>query len=235
MARERGHETGDPITLTFPAGPQELRVAGTYERTPLVGATYVVSPTTLERGGIAATDTAVYISRSPGADPVQVKAGLDEIVSPLPTVTLKDQDAYADERRGPIDQLLAIIYALLGLAVVIAVLGIVNTLALSVLERTREVGLLRAVGVTRRQLRTMVRLESVVISVLGAVLGISLGLMFGVALQRAIADQGLEVLAIPYGQLISFVVIAGLIGVLAAVFPARRAARLDVLKGIATE
>jgi putative ABC transport system permease protein len=235
VAKERGHRVGDLITLTFPAGPQELRVAGTYVRTPFVGANYVVSPPVLERGGIPPMDTVVYLTRAPEADAAHVKSALDRIVAPLPTVTLKDQDAYADELRAPIDQFLAIIYALLGLAVVIAVLGIVNTLALSVLERTREVGLLRAVGLTRRQLRTMVRLESVVISVLGAVLGVGLGLAFGVALQRAIADQGLEVLAIPFGQLIGFVVIAGLIGVLAAVFPARRAARLDVLRAITTE
>jgi putative ABC transport system permease protein len=128
-----------------------------------------------------------------------------------------------------------LIYALLGLAVVIAVLGIVNTLALSVIERTREVGLLRAVGLSRRQLRTMVRLESMVISLLGAVLGVGLGLVFGVALQRSQADSGIEVLSVPAVQLVIFVVLAALVGVLAAVWPARRAARLDVLRAITTD
>ena len=102
-----------------------------------------------------------------------------QVIADLPTVTLKDQDAFAAEQRKPIDQLLYIIYALLGLAVVIAVLGIVNTLALSVIERTREIGLLRAVGLSRRQLRTMLRLESVAIALLGAVLGVGLGLGAG--------------------------------------------------------
>ena len=103
------------------------------------------------------------------------------------------------------------------------------------IERTREVGLLRAIGMQRRQLRRMVRLESVAIAVLGAVLGVVMGVIFGVVLQQAIADQGIEVLQIPWLQLAVFVVVAALVGVLAAVLPARRAARLDVLTAIGTE
>ena len=128
-----------------------------------------------------------------------------------------------------------LIYALLGLAVIIAILGIVNTLALSVIERTREIGLLRAVGLSRRQLRRMVRLESVTIAVVGALLGVALGIGFGVVLQRSQESQGIAQLAIPWGRLGLFVVLAAVVGVLAAWFPARRAARLDVLKAIATE
>ena len=124
-------------------------------------------------------------------------SAIEGVLADLPTVTVKDQDAFAADQRAPVDQLLGIIYALLGLAVIIAVLGIVNTLALSVIERTREVGLLRAVGMSRRQLRTMIRLESVAISVLGAVLGIGLGLIFGISLQRAISGQGIRVLSVP--------------------------------------
>jgi putative ABC transport system permease protein len=150
-------------------------------------------------------------------------------------VSAKDQNEFAASQRAPVDQLLGIIYALLGLAVIIAVLGIVNTLALSVIERTREVGLLRAVGMSRRQLRSMIRLESVAISVLGAVLGIALGLIFGISLQQAIADQGIKVLSVPVTQLLIFVVLAGVVGVLAAVWPARRAARMDVLRAITAE
>ena len=122
-------------------------------------------------------------------------------------MSVNDQAAFAAEQREPIDQLLFIVYALLGLAVVIAVLGIVNTLALSVIERIREIGLLRAVGLSRRQLRTMLRLESVAIALLGAVLGIVLGLAFALALQRSLADDGIDVLAIPGGQLALFVAI----------------------------
>lgn len=118
---------------------------------------------------------------------------------------------------------------------VIAVLGIVSTLALSVFERTREVGLLRAVGLSRKQLRTMVRLESIIIAILGAVLGVGLGLVFGVALQRSQANSGIEVLSVPFAQLFVFVALAALVGVLAAVWPARRASRLDVLRTITTD
>ena len=144
-------------------------------------------------------------------------------------MTLKDKAAFADGQRATIDQSLAIIYALLALAVIIAVLGIVNTLGLSVIERTREVGLLRAVGMSRRQLRSMIRLESVAISILGAVLGIGLGLIFGISLRRPWPVKASPVLSIPWTQLVVFVILAGLVGVLAAVFPARRAARMGVL------
>ncbi|MGH3472722.1 MAG: FtsX-like permease family protein [Nocardioidaceae bacterium] len=127
------------------------------------------------------------------------------------------------------------IYALLAMAIVIAILGIINTLALSVVERTREVGLLRAVGLSRSQLRRMVRLEAVVIAVLGAVLGVVMGIVFGSAMVKALGAQGLGVLSVPWLRLVIFVVAAAVVGVLAALLPARRAARLNVLKAIATE
>lgn len=153
----------------------------------------------------------------------------------LPVVTVKDEAEFAAEQRAPIDQFVLMIFALLGLALVIAVLGIVNTLALSVIERTREVGLLRAIGVSRRQLRWMITLESVVIALLGAVLGVLLGIGFGIALMYALRDQGLEAISVPWAQLAIFLALSVVIGVLAALFPARRAARLDVLQAIATE
>ena len=118
---------------------------------------------------------------------------------------------------------------------VIAVLGIVNTLALSVIERTREIGLLRAVGLSRVQTRRMITWEAVVIAVLGAVLGVALGLLFGVVLLQSLRDEGLEVISIPWVQLALFFLVSVIVGVLAAVLPARRAARLDVLAAIATD
>lgn len=234
-ATSSGLGVGDAFELTLPAGAQRLSVAGVYGDSQVVGSNVAVSLDTLTQGGLAAADSLVYVTRSSGADEGSVTAALERVVADLPTVTLKDQEAFAAEQRAPIDQLLAIIYALLGLAIVIAALGIVNTLALSVIERTREVGLLRAVGMSRRQLRTMVRLESVVIAVYGALLGIVLGLVFGVSLQRSLKAQGIEVLTIPWAQLVVFVVVAGVVGVLAAVWPARRAARLDVLQAVTTE
>jgi len=145
---------------------------------------------------------------------------------------VQDEHQFAEQQRKPIDQLVLMVDALLGLALVIAVLGIVNTLALSIIERTREIGLLRAIGLGRGQLRLMVTLESIVMAVLGAVLGVVLGVCFGVAMMYAVKDQGLEVIAVPWAQLGVFLALAVVIGVLAAVLPARRAARLDVLTAI---
>jgi len=234
-ATAEGWQLGRPITVDLPTGPVELPITGIIGASRFVGADIVLPPAVLEAGGVAPVDSIVYVARTAGADPATVISAISGVLADLPTVTVKDQDAFAADQRAPIDQLLGIIYALLGLAVIIAVLGIVNTLALSVIERTREVGLLRAVGMSRRQLRTMIRLESVAISVLGAVLGIGLGLIFGISLQRAISDQGISVLNVPVVQLVIFVVLAAVVGVLAAVWPARRAARMDVLRAITTE
>jgi len=126
------------------------------------------------------------------------------------------------------------IYGLLALAIVIAVIGIVNTLGLSVIERTREIGLLRAVGMSRPQLRRMITLESVAIAVLGAVLGMVLGVLIGVLLQQSLSAD-LSSLGLPLGQLLAFLVVAIVVGVFAAVIPAVRASRLDVLDAIASE
>ncbi len=224
---------GDSLTLTMPTGTRRWRVVGTFADNPVVFFPVLTTLDTLARAGIPEQDNALVIFTAPGATGVQAR--LDRVVQRLPVVTVKDEAGFAAEQRGPIDQLVQMIYALLGLALVIAVLGIVNTLALSVIERTREVGLLRAIGTSRRQLRWMITLESVVIAVLGATLGVVLGIGFGVALMYALRDQGLEVISVPWGQLAVFLVLALLIGVLAAVLPARRAARLDVLRAIATE
>jgi putative ABC transport system permease protein len=121
------------------------------------------------------------------------------------------------------------------LSIIIALFGIVNTLALSIFERTRELGLLRAVGMSRRQVRSMIRGESVIIAVLGAVLGLAVGILFGYAIVGALDDEGIGKVVVPGGQLLTYVVLAALAGVVAAVFPARRAARLDVLAAISYE
>ncbi len=234
-AEDEGIAVGDTLTLTLPGGEQRVTVAAVYEQSPSIGVPYLFTLDAFESGGLRPQDNYVYVALADGASPATVEADIDKAVADIPLVSVKDQAAFAEEQRAPIDQLLYIIYALLALAIVIAVLGIVNTLALSVIERTREVGLLRAIGMQRRQLRRMVRLESVAIAVLGAVLGVVMGVVFGVVLQRAIADQGIEVLRIPWLQLAMFVVVAAIVGVLAAVLPARRASRLDVLTAIGTE
>jgi putative ABC transport system permease protein len=234
-ASRRGYRLGDVVPVKFQGATVPLRLVATYGGTGALPANYLVTPDTLLKGGLRPLDSLVYVSKSPSGDTAAVRAGINRIIKGLPTVTVKDPQQYAEQQKSQINIFLYFIYALLGLAVVIAVLGILNTLALSVIERTREVGLLRAVGMARRQLRQMVRLEAVIVAVLGAVLGVGMGVIFGVALQRAIADQGIDVLAVPWGRLLVFVALAALAGVVAAVWPARRAARLDVLRAIGTE
>jgi putative ABC transport system permease protein len=149
-------------------------------------------------------------------------------------VTVQDKEGFSELIKQQVNQLLFLIYGLLALAVIIAVIGIVNTLGLSVIERTREVGLLRAVGLSRRRLRRMITLESIAIAVLGAVLGLAVGLLIGVALRESLKED-LTVLSLPLGSLVVFLVIAVVFGVLAAIVPAVRASRMKVLDAIATE
>ncbi|KRE60617.1 FtsX-like permease family protein [Nostocoides sp. Soil756] len=234
-AADHGLAVGSSVEVDFAGDVVKAPVVATYTPDAVLQSDVTMSLAAFDALGVPPTDRTAYVVASPGADRAALRAGLDRAVADLPTVTVADQAQYAAEQRKPIDQLLFIVYALLGLAVVIAVLGIVNTLALSVVERIREIGLLRAVGLSRRQLRTMLRLESVLIAVLGAVLGVVLGLVFAVALQRSLADDGIDVLSIPWLQLAGFVALSGVVGVLAAVWPGRRAARLDVLKAIATQ
>jgi putative ABC transport system permease protein len=234
-ARRHHYRLGQQLRMRFQAATETLKVVAIYDSSSPLPASYLVTPDTLIKGGIAPMDSLLFVTKSPDADPAAVRHDVKAIVKDLPTVTVQDPGEYAQSQRSQIDLFLNFIYALLGFAIVIALLGIVNTLALSVIERTREVGLLRAVGVSRRQLRLMIRLESVVVAVLGAVLGVVMGLVFGVALQHAIADQGVDVLAVPWQRLVLFVVVAGIAGVVTAVLPARRAAKLNVLTAIGTE
>jgi putative ABC transport system permease protein len=146
-----------------------------------------------------------------------------------------DKKGYEARLGGMIDQLLAFVTAMLLLAVVIALLGIVNTLALSVFERTRELGLLRAVGMTRGQVRAMVRWEAVVISAIGALVGAGLGVGVGMALSQSLKGDGITQVSVPVVQVLLYLVAAGVAGVLAAVGPARSAARIDVLRAVVTD
>jgi putative ABC transport system permease protein len=160
---------------------------------------------------------------------------MDAALQPFGNVEVEDQAEFRKSQEQVIDQLLGLVTALLLLAIVIALVGIVNTLALSIFERTREIGLLRAVGMTRRQVRGMIRWEAVIIAVFGALLGIVIGIFFGWALVQALQDEGITAFAIPVSQLVIYLILAGLAGVLAAVWPARRAAKLDVLRAVTVE
>ncbi|MCL3820364.1 ABC transporter permease [Aeromicrobium wangtongii] len=231
LARSLGARPGDVVPLRFASGTVRSRVTGIYESNYLLGEA-LIPFSTLAAANIPRTDTAIVVDAAPGARKAAVGKALETATLDYPTVTVQTQEEYSESQRSQVDQVLYLVYALLGLAIVIAALGIVNTLALSVVERTREVGLLRAVGLSRSQLRRMIRLEAVAIAALGACLGIALGLLFGFVLQRVVADEGIANLAIPWTRLAVFVVVAVLVGVVAAVVPARRAARLDVVKAI---
>jgi putative ABC transport system permease protein len=232
-AASLGVKVGQTVTLRFASGKVPLKVVGIYKRTYVV-ASGITPFSTVVAGKVQRADSNIAVNAKPGVDKAALARNLDAATQDFPTVTVQNQHDFAEAQRSQVNQLLYLIYALLGLAIIIAVLGIVNTLALSVIERTREVGLLRAVGLSRSQLRRMVRLEAIAIAVLGALLGIGSGLVFGIVLQNAVADQGITTLGIPWVRLALFVLVSGFVGVLAAVLPARRASRLDVLKAISS-
>jgi putative ABC transport system permease protein len=234
FADEHGLDVGSSFDVGFPAGRSlELDVVGVVAATE-VTASVSVTMEKLAEAGIERQDTSISILTEPGADNEAVGQALDDAAASVPIVGVYDKEEFAESIRDQVNQLLFIIYGLLALAIVIAVFGIINTLGLSVFERTREIGLLRAVGMSRNRLRQMITLESVTIAVLGAVLGMVLGLLIGVLLRKALEDD-LSSLGLPLGQLLLFLVIAIIVGVLAAVAPAIRAARLNVLEAIATE
>jgi putative ABC transport system permease protein len=149
-------------------------------------------------------------------------------------VESKDKEEFGEFVSGQVNQLLGVVYALLALAVIVSLFGIVNTLALSIHERTRELGLIRAVGMSRRQVRRIIRYEAVITALIGAVLGSALGVLFAVIMSRPLADEGFT-LSIPVGTLILMLILAIVAGVIAAIGPARRASRLDVLDALAYE
>src|SRR5690606_11625000 len=167
--------------------------------------------------------------------PEQALAAVEGEASAFPGAKVLDQQEYKQEQLAFVDQMLGLVYAMLALAIIIALLGIGNTLALSIFERTRELGVLRAVGMTRRQLRSTIRWESVIIAVQGAILGLLIGVFFGWALVAALAEEGLTTFAIPVASLAWVVVLAAIAGVVAAILPARRASRLDVLRAVVSE
>lgn len=180
-------------------------------------------------------EAVLYVNAASGSDVKDLRKALETTLDPYPQVQVRDQADYKELIRQQIAVMLYLVYALLGLAIVIAVLGVVNTLALSVVERTREIGLLRAIGLSRIQLRRMIRLESVVIAVFGALLGLALGMVWGVAVQQVLALEGLKAFAVPWGTVIAVVVGSVIVGLAAAVLPALRASRMNVLAAIAHE
>ena len=226
-AEEHGLAVGDRFTLTSAKGVElPLTVRG-IEGSPLIDATGL-GPVTI---GKPAYDRAFENDRNllllTAQDPARALAG-------LPDAQVRTKAGYVDEQVKSVDQLLAVFYVLLALAVIVSLFGIVNTLVLATFERTRELGTLRAVGMSRRQVRRMVRHESIITALLGAVTGIAAGLALAAVVTSMFGDEGLT-FVVPAGSLIGFAVVAVVAGVLAAVLPARRAARTNVLVALAYE
>ncbi len=234
-ATDAGLVVGDTVPVLLPnAATIDFSVVGIYESAGALSG-YLVNRSAIVEAGIDIGDTVVYLKIDSSADPAAVQTALTDALAEYPMVTVQSQTEYKDQISSSVNQLLLVMIMLLSLAILIAVLGIVNTLVLSVIERTREIGMLRAIGALRRQIRAMVVLEALIIAVYGAVVGIVLGVWFAIALQRTLVEQGIEVLAIPWVGLIIFLAIAAGVGVLAALWPAFRAGRLNVLQAISTE
>jgi putative ABC transport system permease protein len=237
-AKDHGWKVGSTISATVGSLPQQtLTVGGVYRDNQVLSGS-MLAPMSLYTRAIPAAqqgDFYDYVKAVPGTDLASLRTRLTELVKPYLVVSVQDGSQFTSDQASQVNNLLMIIYVLLALSVVIAVLGIVNTLALSVFERTREIGLLRAVGLTRGQLSRSITIEAVATAVFGAVLGTALGLGLGIALRRGLVDSGLEVLSIPWGTLVGLLVAAAFAGVVAAVLPAIRAVRLDVLRAVTTE
>ena len=234
-AKDLKLKVGDPLTITWQNGrTATLKVAGTFNDSTVTGTNWVVSLDTLT----AASDTADVRDRfvaarlRPGTDATAAQTAIDQLGVTFPQVKIEDRSQFRKSQEGQINQLVAVVNGMLLLAILIAVLGIANTLALSVFERTREFGLLRAVGMSRVQLRRTVRWEAVIVALFGAILGIVIGTPLGAALASALPKSIVDGVTVPVGQLVTLLVVAVLAGLFAAILPARRASKLNVLDAI---
>lgn len=236
-AEAHGVEVGEQIDLTFSkAGDQQLEVVGIFEADDAwaVSTGYLISLDTFGQHFAENVDANVFVKVADGADPAQVQADLKEALAEFPTAAIYDQAEATAARTRMLDSMLGLVTVLLLLAVFIALLGITNALALSIVERTREVGMLRAVGMTRRQIGGMVRTEAALTAAVGAITGTVLGLLLAGATVRALAGMAAIPFTIPATQLGLYLMVASLGGVAAGLVPGRRASRMDVLAAIAT-
>jgi putative ABC transport system permease protein len=236
FAEGRGLSAGSTVQLTTQrGGPRSYTVVGVFERSRLVPGPLLLSLDDATAGFRSPQASFGYIRLQQGADADAVQRRVDALLSDNPEVGVRSQSDFLAQLSSQVDTAVVMLYVLLGLSILIAVLGIVNTLALSILERTRELGLLRAVGMPRHQVTQMVAVESVVIASFGALLGMLVGSALGTAVVGAVPDEFVSVLSLPWGSMGVFLALAVLVGLAAAVIPAVRAARTDVLRAIAYE
>jgi putative ABC transport system permease protein len=236
FASDHGLEVGDSFQLlTQTRHRPQLEVAGTFSSKLEVLGSVLVTQAVLARDFSQTQDTIDFVVTEPGADAAAVQAILTKgVEAAFPIAEVLNQQELKEDRENQINTLVNLIFGLLAFAVVISLFGIANTLALSIHERTRELGMLRAIGMSRRQVRTMIRYEAVITALIGAILGMVLGLVFAALIAQPLKDEGFT-LSYPIGSLVALLVVAALAGVLAAIAPARRASRLDVLESLQYE
>jgi putative ABC transport system permease protein len=223
---------GDTVPVRFArTGPTSIRIGGIYQSNALIQSYLVSAPYFLAH--FRQPHPGAILARTNGAPGVET--AVSNALAPYGNVQVQTRAQFQQTQVSSVNQLLGLVYALLALAVLIALIGIVNTLMLSVLERTREIGLLRAVGMRRPQVRGMIRSESVILATFGAVIGIVIGTLMGLALVSSLRQQGITETSVPWVRLVEFLILAAILGLVAASWPARRAARLDVLAAIAAE
>ena len=236
FASSNNLEVGDTIHVLGQTGNRaDFRIVGEVKDNADLLGSMVVTHAAMARDFAVTQDTFGFIKLAPGANASTVQDRIDTLLAQqFPTAQVLNQQELKKNQENQINPLLGLVYALLSLAIIVSLFGIANTLALSIYERTRELGMLRAVGMSRRQVRRLIRYESVITALIGAVLGMVLGLIFAALMSVPLQDQGF-VLSYPVGQLVLILVVAGFAGVAAAIAPARRAARLDVLQALAYE
>jgi putative ABC transport system permease protein len=231
-ATSRHLSVGDTVPVTFArTGASAVRIGGIYQANAVIGS-YLVSARFFLRHFSPQPPGALLLRTDGGG---AVAGAVTRALALFPNAQVQTRAQFEQTQTASVNQLLGLVYALLALAVLIALIGIVNTLMLSVFERTREIGLLRAVGMKRRQVRAMIRSEAVILAIFGAIIGIVIGTGLGVALVSSLKQQGITDTVVPASSLVAFLFLAALLGLLAATWPARRAARLDVLAAIAAQ
>ena len=237
-ANDLAKTVGDTVPVTFAqTGTKDLRIVGVFDKSFGQLGNWIISTKTFEANFLPKEQVDLFggATRRPGVDAAAAKTAIKQVADSYPQVRFEDRTAFKKTQEKQIDQLLVVINALLFFSLIIALLGIANTMALSVFERTRELGLLRAVGMRRDQMRGMVRFESIIVATFGAVLGLILGVIFGIAVVAALPKNVVSTTAVPIPTLIQLLVGSIIAGLVAALFPARRAARLNVLDAIAYE
>ena len=233
VATNRALSVGSMLPITLLDGDVvNAKVEGIFDGEGTFG-NYVVNRDLFAGTSTPLFNNYVYVVKAPGVTDEALEASVGTVTTELGIGTLQSREAFIDAQAAQVNQILGLIYGLLTLSIFIAVVGIVITLLLSVFERTREIGLLRAVGMTRSQVRTTVRWESVITSLYGAVVGVLLGIVMGAVLIGVLADGGLSAFRLPVTGTIVILVLSFFIGVLASIYPARRATKVDVMRAIA--